>query len=328
MSQPWTVLVVGPGALGSLLTARLEKEGAKPYLLARSEERAKTIRKHGITVQWRGEEQQLTCPVLCPETLVEDCAHLTFSLIIFCVKSIAFHDAMVAVARLAGDALVLVFQNGLIWPELAAQHFDESRVVGAMTTEAALRTELEGELKVFHKGQGVTRFAALSPEAHGKKLDGLLRFFQQLGMPCELEESLLGMLWDKAIVNSAINALTALLLVPNGALLENEASGSLADRAAEESCRVADALGIQRSVEAGQWRVVAKRTAGNGSSTFQDVVAQRRTEVSAINGVIAEKGRVAGVDVTVNELLTKLIEAREGNYRRSESMVKLGWALQ
>ncbi|MDF1664513.1 MAG: 2-dehydropantoate 2-reductase [Planctomycetota bacterium] len=327
MSQPWTVLVVGPGALGSLLAARLEKEGAKPYLLARNEERAKTIRNHGITVRWQDSEQKLSCPILCPETLEEDIAGLTFSLIICCVKSIAFQDAMKTVARVPGDASLLVFQNGLLWPDIVTQYIDECRVLGAMTTEAALRMESDDGLTVFHKGQGVTRLAFLGRK-RSSEFDALSHLFQQVGMSCEFEESLLGMLWDKAIVNAAINALTALLLIPNGALLENDASASLADRAAEEACRVADALGIQRSVEADQWRVIAKRTTGNGSSTLQDVVAQRRTEVNAINGVIAEKGRVVGVDVTVNDLLTNLIAAREGNYRRSASMVNVDWTLQ
>lgn len=320
---------MGPGALGSLLTARLEKEGAKPYLLARNEARAKTIRKQGITVHWQGAEQKLQGPVLCPETLERDIAGLSFSLIICCVKSVAFQEAVKSVAKVPGEAPVLVFQNGLLWPDIVTDTIDEGRVVGAMTTEAALRTESNGALRVFHKGRGVTRLARLSQDHQGpEKLERLLRLFHRMGMPCEFEESLLGMLWDKAIVNAAINALTALLLVPNGALLESEESAALADRAAEEACRVADALGVHRSVDADQWRQVAKRTAGNGSSTLQDVVARRKTEVNAINGVIAKKGRTVGVDVTVNDLLATLIAAREGNYRRSESIVKLDWTLQ
>lgn len=307
-----------------MLAARFENEGAKVYLLARNEERAKTIRERGILVQGLGFERVLKGPVFCPKNFEQESKGLEFSLLLSCVKSHAFQELVTLLAKQPSSAPLLVFQNGLLWPDLASRQLSSQSIFGAMTTEAALRKETKEGMRVVHTGEGQTRLAALARESEGN-LGELVQRLGRLGLPCQAEGSLQGMLWDKAIVNAAINALTGLLLVPNGALIEDSQSAELADRAAQECCNVADALGVQRSVEADHWREVARKTAANGSSTLQDVVAQRRTEVSAINGVIVEKGRTLGVDVTVNDLLTKLMSAREGNYRRSQSMLTLGW---
>ena len=307
-----------------MLAARFERQGAKVYLLARNEERAKTIRERGIVVRGLAFERVLRGPVFCPKSFEQESKGLKFTLQLSCVKSHAFEELVTLLSKHSNSAPLLVFQNGLLWPDLASRKLPNQPIFGAMTTEAALRKETSEGMRVVHTGEGQTRLAALSRKSESE-LGDLVQRFGRLGLPCRAESSLQGMLWDKAIVNAAINALTGLLLVPNGALIEESQSAELADRAAQECCNVADALGVQRSVEADHWREVARKTAANGSSTLQDVVAQRRTEVSAINGVIAEKGRKLGVDVTVNNLLTKLMSAREENYRRSQSMLTLGW---
>ncbi|HYF79958.1 MAG TPA: ketopantoate reductase C-terminal domain-containing protein, partial [Symbiobacteriaceae bacterium] len=50
-------------------------------------------------------------------------------------------------------------------------------------------------------------------------------------------------------------------------------------------------------------------TAANRSSMLQDVERGRRTEVDAINGAVAERGRDLGVPTPINETLADLVRS-------------------
>ena len=54
-------------------------------------------------------------------------------------------------------------------------------------------------------------------------------------------------------------------------------------------------------------REVARLTAINRSSMLQDVLRGAPTEIEAINGAIVAAGEAAGVPVSVNAMLVRLI---------------------
>jgi 2-dehydropantoate 2-reductase len=322
--QPLRLLVVGPGALGCLLAAHFQKAKASVAFLARNEQRAASLRGEGVLFEGLSEETQLKCEAFEPSQLkglAGDC----FDLIFFCVKSTGCMQAAKDLAILSSEAPILVFQNGLRWPEELAQIFSRERIFGAMTHQAALRVSAN---RVKHKGVGPTQVAACEESEKGQRnVVALVEILKNHGLPAIAEASIGRMLWAKALVNAAINALTALLLVPNGALLESEAAMGLADQAAQEAWETARAAGYPLATSPEVWREVARRTKSNGSSTLQDVVAGRQTEIPGINGVIAERGRRLGVAVPVNGFLDTLMEAREQNYKFSQSLLTVNWSL-
>jgi 2-dehydropantoate 2-reductase len=125
-----------------------------------------------------------------------------------------------------------------------------------------------------------------------------------------------GLVWGKIIVNAAINPLTAILRVPNGALVESEDLIGLMKAAALEAAAIAKAVGITLPFSDPVERVkqVAAMTATNHSSMLQDVLGQRPTEIDAINGKIVEQGQALGIPTPVNAMLTSLMRAIEKNY--------------
>jgi 2-dehydropantoate 2-reductase len=118
-------------------------------------------------------------------------------------------------------------------------------------------------------------------------------------------------LWRKLAVNSAINPLTALRGVPNGALLEDAEARALMAAAASEVAAVAAARGLHIEEAAGAALEVARATAGNRSSMLQDMERRARTEIDALCGAVAREGRRLGVAVPVNERLWRDVLARE-----------------
>jgi len=119
-------------------------------------------------------------------------------------------------------------------------------------------------------------------------------------------------LWEKLAVNAAINPVTALARVENGALTEGPLAG-LARTAAVETAAVARAGGVDLADETATdaAATVARETARNRSSMLQDVTRGRRTEIDAINGYVAKRAAATGQSVPINRTLAGLIRGWE-----------------
>lgn len=162
-------------------------------------------------------------------------------------------------------------------------------------------------------GPGHVREGGAGPVHIGEhpRVAPALALLASAGFETHRAENVNGLLWGKLVVNAGINALTALLRVPNGALLERPDARALMDAAASEAAGVARAQGIDLPfadpVE--QTRSVARRTASNFSSMYQDVLRGAPTEIDAINGAVCREGEWLGVPTRVNWTLWRLVRA-------------------
>ena len=148
--------------------------------------------------------------------------------------------------------------------------------------------------------------------AHAR-LDALAVLLQRAGFVVEIVPQADDLLWSKLVINAAINPLSALMRVPNGELLKRPSARALMADAAREAAAVASALG-QRLTYAdpvAEAEDVARRTAVNHSSMYQDVQRGAPTEIDAICGAIVAAGERHGVSTPVNRTLWRLIKALE-----------------
>jgi 2-dehydropantoate 2-reductase len=127
---------------------------------------------------------------------------------------------------------------------------------------------------------------------------------------CDVSEAE-GLLWGKLSISCGINALTALLRIPNGDLLTNQNAKELMIRATMECAAVANAAGIHLPFAdpAGKVAEVAERTGANKSSMLQDILRGAPTECDAINGAVVREGRRLGIPTPVNEILWQLVQS-------------------
>jgi 2-dehydropantoate 2-reductase len=119
------------------------------------------------------------------------------------------------------------------------------------------------------------------------------------------------LVWGKLAVNCGINALTALLRVPNGELLARPEAVVKMEQAATECAAVARTKNIPLPYAdpAAYVREVAQRTGANLSSMLQDVLRGAPTEIDAINGAVVREGQRLGVPTPINEELFLSIKA-------------------
>jgi 2-dehydropantoate 2-reductase len=229
--------------------------------------------------------------------------------VLIVTKTIKTRQAAQTAARLlTASGVALTLQNGLGNLEVIAQEVGPERAALGVTTLGAALDE-PGVLRIG--GNGVTTLAS-RPEIE-PQVRALAALFEQAGLLVEITSDAGGVLWGKLAVNAAINPLTALLGVPNGALLESAAAREIMAQAARETAAVAAAQGIRLPFDDPAVRAeqVARQTAHNRSSMWQDLQRGVPTEVEAICGAVAQTGERLGVPAPVNRLLCRLIKAAE-----------------
>jgi 2-dehydropantoate 2-reductase len=141
-----------------------------------------------------------------------------------------------------------------------------------------------------------------------QRVELIAKALSSAGIQVQTRPDIQRLIWRKVLVNVAINALTAILKVRNGVLVEHESIMRVMEEAVREAVRAAASRGILFTEDEAlaQAKEVSRRTAGNRSSMLADILAGRRTEIDYINGAIA-----AMAPAPVNRVLTDLVRALE-----------------
>jgi 2-dehydropantoate 2-reductase len=290
------IVVFGAGSLGSLLGGLLARE--HPVTLVGRDPHVRRVREDGLRIE--GAIETTVQPNVDTEPPTEA------DLALICVKAF---DTPAAAAALAETDLqyCLSVQNGLGNEETLAARLDTTVLAGTCTY-GAMR-ESPGIVRCT--GIGEVTLGPLEGEA-SVAADRLGETFESAGVVTTVAEDMPYRLWEKLAVNAGINATTALARVDNGALLDGDA-GTVARAAAREVAAVATTEGVDLSAEdaVSALESVAEATAANTSSMQQDVLAERRTEVDAINGSVVERGEETDLNLPVNGTLTRLLCAWE-----------------
>lgn len=299
------VCIVGAGALGSLFGGLLARAGAQVCLYNPSNvEHIQAIQSSGLRIEREGASFEIAVEATTTPDALADA-----DLVGIFVKA---HHTARAMAELAptlhARSWVLSLQNGIGMESEILQFVPGERFLRGVTSCGAT---LLGPGRVRWAGIGPTRFGRwhgpLTPE-----IEELLALFRKAEIDAAYSEEIERLLWEKIIINCAINPLTALFDRPNGALVEDAQLREIAGAIACEALRVAQAHGVALSEAEAVERVktVARKTAQNISSMLQDVRRGRPTEIDYINGAVVREGQRLGIATPINLLFTKLIKER------------------
>ncbi|HVI41822.1 MAG TPA: 2-dehydropantoate 2-reductase, partial [Anaerovoracaceae bacterium] len=163
--------------------------------------------------------------------------------------------------------------------------------------------------KMRHAGSGKTIIGELNGKPTGR-IEKIAEVLKDAGLETDISDNVLGLVWDKLLVNVGINALTGITKLQNGELLNHPEIEELLEAAVSEAHAVAAAKGITLSYDdpVGHTKAVCVATAANKSSMLQDILNHKRTEIDMINGAIVREGAQAGIATPVNSVLTNLIK--------------------
>ncbi len=318
------IIIVGPGALGSLLAARIflflreqKNSGAgnddhRLYLLDHRPDRAQLLNEHGLRLKDNGRTVVCRLRVTADPKVIGHC-----DVLFLCVKALAVASALSSISPLlAPQTLLIAMQNGI--GHLAVLARSPCNTAAGITSEGAT---LLGPGHVRHCGSGITRLGLLRAghDAALPLLQETTRLLNGAGLPAEITHHPLRHIWAKLFVNVGINALSAVHRRTNGQLLTSESIREQMRKAVNEAVAVAGAKDIPIVDDpVSSTFKVCRTTRNNVSSMLQDVAHQRPTEIEAINGAVVAAGEQLGIATPVNRELVRQIKAIEAAYGRAD----------
>jgi 2-dehydropantoate 2-reductase len=304
------ILVLGAGALGSLLGARLSRTEARVSLLTTNREHVKAIRESGLLVEeLDGSVERFALDGYDDPSTLPRKADLT----IVAVKSYDTERAVAGVKDICCDdsTLYLTLQNGIGNWERIAGIVGEGSVLAGTTAQGST---LVAPGRIRHGGNGPT-FIGEIEGTPTERVKAVCEVFRKAGLKTELSDRMRLLIWEKLLINVGINAITALTGIRNGLVAEVAEARELSRGAVAEALLVARARGFDVSDNLLDRVVsVAKATAVNRSSMGQDVDRKKMTEIDAINGAVVMLADEAGIPAPVNRTLTQLVKTLEAGY--------------
>jgi 2-dehydropantoate 2-reductase len=310
------VLLVGAGAIGGVVAAKLTPAVRRVAVLDADAEHVARMRDPGLVFEERGVEHTVRLDAVTTPEALDD----RFDLALVGVKA-PLHEAALRplVERDAADAYVSL-GNGLIQDRLAD-------IVGRDRLLVCL-VEWGGT----NLGPGRLVRDTVAPMVVGE-LDGAERERTRLLARCleavgevRVTSNVRGMIWSKLLLNSAFTGLSAVSGLRYGGVAEHPAGRAAAVGVWAEGLAVGEAEGLTLEPVLG----VAPREvtpdgdavermmaiAGNTKpSMLQDLEAGRGTEVDVVNGGVAARARAHGIATPLNDRVVELVHAMERGER-------------
>ncbi|HOU36921.1 MAG TPA: 2-dehydropantoate 2-reductase [Candidatus Omnitrophota bacterium] len=308
------IVIVGPGAMGCLFAAFLSRQRSREHevwLLDKDASRAAKLGRQGIDVEgiagsWHADVRSTADPRDIPAA----------DLVVVCVKSYDTKNAIACIKPLiTEDTAVLTLQNGIGNIEIIGEAIGPDQVIGGVTSLGATWLEVG---RIRFAGKGETIIGRIDGKT-SVQMRMIRELFNKAGLETRISQDIKGFLWSKLVVNTGINALTAVTRLPNGSLLEYEGSRRILRESVTEAVKVAKRKRIKLLYDDPLAKVesVCEATATNVSSMLQDVLRRKRTEIDFINGVIVRFGQELGISVPANAMLVSLVKVIESSYEKA-----------
>jgi 2-dehydropantoate 2-reductase len=297
------IAVAGAGAVGGYFGGMLARAGAPVMMIGRTAF-VEAVKKNGLfldTVQFK------------ESVRVEASADLKdirgAEIVLFCVKttdnSATAHELA---PLLAPWAMVVSMQNGVD----NVEQIRAASGIEALPAVVYVAASVPKPGTVKHAGRG-----DLVIGQRNAQTEHVAALFERAGVGCRISENIEGELWTKLTWNCALNAISALGRAQYGQISASGEARKLVETTVHEILAVARAAGVHppgfedpQVALAGAFKI-ATQLAEAYSSTAQDLMRGKRTEIDSLNGYISRRGAELGVATPVNHALYTLVKLAE-----------------
>jgi 2-dehydropantoate 2-reductase len=324
MEQRMRVCIVGAGAIGGYLSARLALSGAEVTLIARGANLA-AIRERGILLRSSGGAEEIAHPTHTTDDMAAAGPHDAVIVAVKAHQLAAIAPAMRALYR--PETIVIPAQNGIPWwyflnhggpydghriravdPDGTLERAIEvERVIGCVVYPA---TELEAPGVVRHLEGDRLTLGELDG-SRSERIQRLAHVLGQAGLKAPVRPRIRSELWIKLWGNLAFNPISALTGATLAGMCRFGPSRALVAAMMAEAQAIAERLGISFGISIEQRIAGAERIGEHKTSMLQDIEAGRATEIDALIGAVSELGRLTGVStphIDAVEAAVRLLE--------------------
>lgn len=298
------VAIIGAGAVGQLTASFLAESGVSVTLVARRQEQVNELNAKKLTrinVDGTKTVQRIVATTDLTNLPKQD-------LLVIAVKYGHLQKLYNQLALFSNDMPLLFMQNGLAHFEEALLLPQKNIAFGSVTFGA----QLLDQSTVHYRGVGLCKIAIERGEH--RAFQQLLQLQHSL-FPIELASNAEQMLFAKAVLNSLINPLTAVLQVKNGELVANQQAFLLLESIYRELTEAFE--DIELTISFSDVIDLCRKTANNTSSMLADRLQGRKSEIETIVGVILNKALANGHNLPTLRTLYHQVLAIEESGERS-----------
>ncbi|WP_421883413.1 2-dehydropantoate 2-reductase [Methylibium sp.] len=299
------IAVVGAGAIGGYLGAKLAIAGEDVTFIARNKNLA-AINAHGFRLVLEDGSEQHAPTAKAVQQMAEagpqDAVLLT-------VKAHQVRDLLPDLRQLFGpETMVVTMINGVPWwyfhklagpyegrtlqsvdPDgLLAQHIEPERVIGSVVYPAA-ELVAPGVVKVIEGN----RFTLGEPDgSRSPRIEALSQAMIRAGFKSPVAKDIRGEIWVKLWGNLSFNPISALTHATLQDICRFPLSRELAARMMGEAQAVGQKLGVEFKISLDKRIAGAEAVGAHKTSMLQDVENGRALELEALVGSVVELGRI------------------------------------
>ena len=301
------ICVVGAGAIGGLLGARLAVAGEDVTLIARGVH-LEAIHARGLEVTMN-DGAMVHAPEIAATSDMKECGPQ--DLVILGVKAHQIAPIVGELSALLGpETVVLTTQNGIPWWYFQRHGGPlDGTVLDSLDPGGAIASAIAPERIV-----GCIAYPAAKMTAPGRirhiegtrfpvgELDGVVterastlsRMLQRAGFKAPVLENIRSEIWLKAWGNLSFNPISALTHATLVDICRFPPSRDLAAKMMTEAQDVAAKLGISFRVSLEKRIAGAERVGKHKTSMLQDAESGKALETEALIGAVVELGRLTG----------------------------------
>ncbi len=300
------ICIIGAGAIGGLLAAKLAAAGERVTVVARGDH-LRAISANGLRLITEGGETQ------APVDVASDLKSLEpHDLMVLAVKAHQLTPIAADVGRLMqAGGLALTMQNGIPWwyfhkhggPHegrsldsvdpgcVIAQHLPVDQVIGSVVYPAA-EIAAPGVIRLI---EGNRFSLAELDNSASPRIQEVSRVFTAAGFKAPVVSDIRAEIWTKLWGNMSFNPISALTGATLAGICTHHQGRALAADMMREAQAVGEKLGIRFRIPLAKRIAGAQAVGEHKTSMLQDVEAGRPTEVDALVGSILELGAIAEV---------------------------------
>lgn len=288
--------IAGIGAIGTLVAGSFCR-GAHPVnLILKDRHQLAVYQNNPLTIV-----TDQTTYTAHPQALdIQQLGHEPIHRLICCVKAYGILPLLLRLKpNLHSNSIIILIHNGLgVLDEIKAK-LPQLRIVFGLSTLGAY---LEKPFSVRACLGGDIVLGNVLSEFSSEEIHTVDDAFQKANLPCAWEENINRRMWEKFAINCSINLLTVLHACKNGDLrLYNEELKLLTG----EIAGVLNAYDVPIPPHELLKLVIQTldSTASNYSSTYQDVLNKRPTELSYLNEYLVKLAQEKKIPIPFNNQL-------------------------
>lgn len=300
------VAVVGFGAIGGLIGARLAQAGCEVTAIARGET-LEALRRHGARVQT---EQGLAQVVLRAEQ--DPAAAGVQDLVVVAVKATGLADVATRIGPLIGpETLILTAMNGVPWWFFAAgdvpyagtrlasldpggallQAMPAQQVIGCVVHLSSSCPE-PGLVRLGFGNRLIIGEPAGGVSARVERLAAMLA---QAGFEAEASADIRTDIWYKLWGNMTMNPVSAITGATADRVLDDPLVREFCLAAMQEAAAIGERIGCPITQSGADRIEVTRKLGAFKTSMLQDAEAGKAMEIDALVASVHEIGRLVGV---------------------------------